>query len=157
MPKQSAGLLLCRPGSDGPEVLLVHPGGPFFARKDEGAWSVPKGEYEPGEDPAEVALREFEEELGVPPPVGREALVELGSVRQKGGKVVTVWWAAGNADVSEIRSMPFTIEWPPRSGRFQTFPEVDRAEWLSLAEARIKLNPAQAELLDRLEALLAHP
>ena len=156
MPKQSAGLLLYRLAAGGPEVLLVHPGGPFFARKDEGAWSVPKGEYELDEDPMAVALREFEEELGFPPPVGREALVELGSVRQKGGKVVAVWCAAGDADVSEIRSMPFTIEWPPRSGRFQSFPEVDRAEWLPLPEARAKLNPAQSELLDRLEALLAH-
>ena len=157
MARQSAGLLLHRPGApvSGPEVLLVHPGGPFFARKDAGVWSVPKGEYEPGEDPLEVALREFEEEIGVPAPVAREALVELGSVRQKGGKVVTVWCAPGDLDVSEIQSMPFTIEWPPRSGRLQAFPEVDRAEWFSLAEARVKLNPAQAELVDRLEALLA--
>jgi predicted NUDIX family NTP pyrophosphohydrolase len=157
MARQSAGLLLYRPGGrvGGPEVLLVHPGGPFFARKDAGVWSVPKGEYEPGEDPLEVALREFEEEIGVPAPVAREALVELGSVRQKGGKVVTVWGAPGDLDVSEIQSMPFTIEWPPRSGRFQAFPEVDRADWFTIAEARVKLNPAQAELLDRLEALLA--
>jgi len=135
--------------------LLVHPGGPFFARKDEGAWSVPKGEYAPGEDPVAVALREFEEELGVPPPVSRDGLLELGSVRQKGGKVVTVWCAPGDLDVREIRSMTFTIEWPPRSGRFQAFPEIDRAEWFSLAEARRKLNPAQVEFLGRLEELVA--
>ena len=115
----------------------------------------PKGEYEPGEDPLEVALREFEEEIGAPAPVEREALVELGSVRQKGGKVVTAWCAPGDLDVSEIQSMPFTIEWPPRSGRLQAFPEVDRAAWFSLVEARVKLNPAQAELIDRLQALLA--
>jgi len=155
MPKQSAGLLLYRPGADGPEGLLVHPGGPFFARKDEGAWSVPKGEYEAGEDPLAVALREFEEELGVPAPVVPDELTELGSVRQKSGKVVTAWCAPGDLDVSEIRSMTFTIEWPPRSGRLQAFPEVDRAEWLSLEQARVKLNPAQVELLDRLAALLA--
>ena len=118
---------------------------------------MPKGEYEPGEDPVAVALREFEEELGVPPPVGREGLVELGSVRQKGGKVVTVWCAPGDLEVSEIQSMTFTIEWPPRSGRLQTFPEVDRAEWFPLAVARGKLNPAQAGLLGRLEELLALP
>jgi predicted NUDIX family NTP pyrophosphohydrolase len=155
--KQSAGLLLHRLVDAQTEVLLVHPGGPFFARKDEGAWSVPKGEYEPGEDPVSVALREFEEELGVPPPVARGELVELGSVRQKSGKVVTAWCARGDLDVSEIRSMPFTIEWPPRSGRLQAFPEVDRAEWFTLAEARVKLNRAQVELLDRLAALLAQP
>jgi predicted NUDIX family NTP pyrophosphohydrolase len=153
--KQSAGLLIHRLADRRREVLLVHPGGPFFARKDAGAWSVPKGEYEPGEDPVSVALREFEEELGVPPPVDRDELLELGSVRQKGGKVVTVWCAPGDLDVSDIRSMTFTIEWPPRSGRFQAFPEIDRAEWFSLAEAGVKLNPAQAELLDRLAALLA--
>jgi predicted NUDIX family NTP pyrophosphohydrolase len=157
MPKQSAGLLIYRIVDGQPEVLLVHPGGPFFARKDEGAWSVPKGEYEDGEDPIAVAVREFEEELGVPPPVASAALVELGSVRQKAGKVVTAWCARGDVDVSEIESMPFTIEWPPRSGRLQTFPEVDRAGWFPLPEARRKLNPAQAELLDRLEALLARP
>jgi predicted NUDIX family NTP pyrophosphohydrolase len=155
MPKQSAGLLLYRLATEQAEVLLVHPGGPFFARKDEGVWSVPKGEYEPDEDPVSVALREFEEELGAPPPVAREALVELGSVRQKGGKVVTVWCAPGDVDVSEIRSMSFKIEWPPRTGRLQAFPEVDRAEWFSLPEARSKLNSAQGELLDRLEELLA--
>jgi len=157
MPKQSAGLLLYRSASEVLEVLLVHPGGPFFARKDEGAWSVPKGEYEPDEDPVAVALREFEEELGVPPAVCRDALVELGSVRQKGGKVVAVWCAAADLEIGEIRSMTFTIEWPPRSGRVQAFPEVDRAEWFSLPEARIKLNPAQAEILDALELLLARP
>jgi predicted NUDIX family NTP pyrophosphohydrolase len=157
MPKQSAGLLLYRAAPDGPEVLLVHPGGPFFARKDDGAWSVPKGEFEPGEDPVEAAVREFEEEIGVPPPVARESLRELGSVRQKAGKVVSVWCAPGDLDASEILSMTFTIEWPPRSGRMQTFPEIDRAEWFSLADARRKLNQAQAELVDRLEALLAHP
>jgi predicted NUDIX family NTP pyrophosphohydrolase len=156
MAKQSAGLLLYRPGEAGPEVLLVHPGGPFWARKDEGAWSVPKGELGPGDDALGAALREFEEELGTAPPVAARSLVDLGSVTQKGGKVVRVWAAPGDLDVSAVSSSTFTIEWPPRSGRAQEFPEVDRAAWFPLAEARRKLVPAQAELVDRLEAHLRH-
>lgn len=154
MPKQSAGLLLYRPAAAGHEVLLVHPGGPFFARKDEGVWSLPKGEVEPGEVPLDVALREFEEELGAPAPVARGGLVELGSVRQRGGKVVTAWCAEADFDATSIRSMTFTLEWPPRSGRKQEFPEVDRACWFSLADARRKLLPAQVELIDRLESIV---
>jgi predicted NUDIX family NTP pyrophosphohydrolase len=155
MPKLSAGLLLYRLGAAGPEVLLVHPGGPFYARKDAGVWSVPKGEHDVDEDPQEVALREFEEELGAPPPVERGELVDLGSVRQKAGKVVSVWCAEGDFDPTKVASMTFSIEWPPRSGQTQDFPEVDRAAWWQLAEARRQLIAAQAEFIDRLEALLA--
>jgi predicted NUDIX family NTP pyrophosphohydrolase len=154
MGKQSAGLLLYRDADAGVEVLLVHPGGPFYAGKDEGVWSLPKGEPEPGEEPLAVALREFEEELGSAAPVAPGALVDLGSVRQQGGKVVLAWCAPGDLDVTRVQSSTFTLEWPPRSGQTREFPEVDRAGWFSLAEARRKLNPAQAELVDRLEALL---
>lgn len=153
--KRSAGLLLHRRSGGALEVLLVHPGGPFWARRDEGAWSLPKGEVEDGEEPLAVALREFEEEIGVPPPVEMGALVPLGSIRQKRGKVVEAWAAAGDLDVSGgVVSTTFTLEWPPRSGRLQEFPEVDRAAWCSLPEARRRLVPAQAELVDRLEALV---
>jgi predicted NUDIX family NTP pyrophosphohydrolase len=131
------------------EVLLVHPGGPFWARKDAGAWSIPKGEYEEGEDPVAAARREFEEELGVPAP-DAEALTEIGSVRQRSGKQVSAWAAPGDLDVEAIRSNTFTLEWPPRSGRMREFPEIDRAAWLPLDQAREKINPAQAEFLDRL-------
>ena len=154
MPKQSAGLLLYRRGSGGIEVLLVHPGGPFWARKDDGSWSIPKGEVEPGEETLEVALREFEEELGSPPAIEREALVDLGAIRQKAGKIVAAWCAEGDFDPSGLRSNTFSLEWPPRSGQRSEFPEVDRACWYSLAEARVKLLEAQAELIDRLEAVL---
>jgi predicted NUDIX family NTP pyrophosphohydrolase len=145
MAKRSAGILLRR----GDEVLLVHPGGPFWAKKDAGAWSIPKGEYEAGDDPRECALREFEEELGTALPAGTE-LVELGTVRQSGGKVITAYAAEGDLDPDAVTSNTFTMEWPPRSGRMQEFPEVDRAGWFTLAQAREKLNPAQAELLVRL-------
>ena len=149
MAKRSAGILLYRHTRAGPEVLLVHPGGPLWARKDEGAWSIPKGEPDPGEAPRDCALREFAEELGSPAPPA-EALRELGDVRQKGGKVVTAWAAEGDLDPETIRSVTFTMVWPPRSGVEREFPEVDRAGWFALPEARRKLNPAQAELLDRL-------
>jgi predicted NUDIX family NTP pyrophosphohydrolase len=154
MAKQSAGLLLYRPGEPGLEVLLVHPGGPFYARKDAGVWSLPKGELEPREEPLAVALREFEEELGSAAPADRRALVDLGTVQQKGGKIVRAWCAPGDFDVTQATSSTFAVEWPPRSGRIQEFPEVDRAGWFSLAEARRKLVSAQAEFIDRLEALL---
>jgi predicted NUDIX family NTP pyrophosphohydrolase len=143
--KQSAGILLHRDG----EVLLVHPGGPFWAKKDAGAWSIPKGEYEEGDDPRACALREFEEELGSALPAGTE-LVELGTVRQKSGKRITAFAAEGDLDPETISSNTFEMEWPPRSGRTQEFPEVDRAAWFSIEEAREKLNPAQAEFLVRL-------
>jgi predicted NUDIX family NTP pyrophosphohydrolase len=145
MAKRSAGILLRR----GEEVLLVHPGGPFWAKKDAGAWSIPKGEYEDGDDPRACALREFEEELGTALPAGTE-LVELGTVRQSGGKLITAYVADGDLDADAITSNTFAIEWPPRSGRMQEFPEVDRAGWFTLAQAREKLNPAQAEFLVRL-------
>jgi predicted NUDIX family NTP pyrophosphohydrolase len=148
--RRSAGILLYRDD----EVLLVHPGGPFWARKDAGAWSIPKGEYEDGDDPRACALREFEEELGAALPEGTE-LVELGDVRQKSGKVITAYAAAGDLDADAITSNTFAMEWPPRSGRTQEFPEVDRAGWFGLDAAREKLNPAQAELLVRLAALRA--
>jgi len=146
---ESAGILLHRLRDGRREVLLVHPGGPFWARRDAGAWSIPKGEYAEGEDPRACALREFEEELGVPAP-DAAALTELGTVTQRGGKRVTAWSAPGDLDAAAIRSNTFTLEWPPRSGTVREFPEVDRAGWFALEEAREKINPAQAELLDRL-------
>jgi predicted NUDIX family NTP pyrophosphohydrolase len=148
MASHSAGILLHRTRDGVAQVLLVHPGGPYWARKDEGAWSIPKGEYEEGEDPRLCALREFEEELGVAPPAAE--LRELGSVRLRSGKQVSAWAARGDLDTEAIRSNTFTLEWPPRSGKQQEFPEVDRAGWFGLDEARRKLNPAQAAFLDRL-------
>lgn len=130
------------------EVLLVHPGGPFWARRDAGAWSIPKGEYDSGEDPLAAARREFAEELGVAPPEG--PVDDLGEVRQKAGKRVRAWAVAGDIDADAVVSNTFELEWPPRSGRMIDVPEVDRAEWFSLEAAREKINPAQAELLDRL-------
>jgi predicted NUDIX family NTP pyrophosphohydrolase len=149
MPKRSAGLLVYRRSDAGIDVLLVHPGGPFWARKDDGAWSVPKGEYEPGEDPLEVALREFEEELGAEPPDPADAL-PLGELRQPSGKVVSAWAVEGDLDVSDVRSNTFEMEWPPRSGRTQEFPEVDRAGWFGPDQARRKLLRGQVGFLDRL-------
>jgi predicted NUDIX family NTP pyrophosphohydrolase len=146
----SAGILLHR--NSGSEVLLVHPGGPFWARKDDGAWSIPKGEYGDGEDPSACARREFAEETGTVLPDG--ALDDLGTVRLKSGKVITGFAVAGDLDPATIRSSTFELEWPPRSGRRQSFPEIDRAAWFGLAEARERLNPAQAAFVDRLEARL---
>jgi predicted NUDIX family NTP pyrophosphohydrolase len=152
MPKLSAGLLLYRRRSGDLEVLLVHPGGPFWAKKDDGAWSIPKGEYDAGEDPLEVATREFEEELGVaPPPV--DAAVPLGELRQPSGKRVSAWAVEGDAEVEDVRSNTFPMEWPPRSGRMQEFPEVDRAGWFDLDAARRKLLKGQVAFLDRLADL----
>jgi predicted NUDIX family NTP pyrophosphohydrolase len=149
----SAGILLYRVRDDGPEVLLVHPGGPLWARKDAGAWSIPKGEYDVGEEPLSAARREFEEELGAPPPPGEP--LALGEIRQRSGKRVQAWALAGDLDASTVTSNTFELEWPPRSGRMREFPEVDRAEWFPLALARERINPAQVELLDRLAAALA--
>jgi predicted NUDIX family NTP pyrophosphohydrolase len=146
--RRSAGILLYRVRNGTPEVLLVHPGGPFWAKRDLGAWSIPKGEYEDGEDPRACALRELEEELGTAPELG--ALIDVGSVRQKGGKEVVAWAAEGDFDPSALRSNAFELEWPPRSGRRQQFPEVDRAEWFDPTEARQRILPAQAPFLDRL-------
>jgi predicted NUDIX family NTP pyrophosphohydrolase len=147
--RTSAGLLLFRRNGQELEVLLVHPGGPFWAKRDLGAWSIPKGECEEGEDPRAAAWREFEEELGSAPPDGGEPL-DLGEVRQKAGKTVRAWAIAGDVDPEAITSNTFAMEWPPRSGRSQEFPEVDRAGWFALAEARERINPAQVALLDRL-------
>jgi predicted NUDIX family NTP pyrophosphohydrolase len=147
-PRRSAGIVLHRAGDGGPEVLLVHPGGPFWAKKDDGAWSIPKGEYEPDEDALACALREFEEETGTRLDVAE--LVDLGAVVQKAGKEVRAWAVRGDLDPATVRSNSFTMEWPPRSGRRQEFPEIDRAEWFTLDAARVKLVAAQAELLDRL-------
>jgi predicted NUDIX family NTP pyrophosphohydrolase len=146
--RRSAGILLYRRAADGLEVLLVHPGGPFWTNKDAGAWSIPKGEYERDDDPFQAARREFEEELGSVPPDG-DAL-DLGETRQKSGKHVRAWALEGDLDAAAAHSNTFTVEWPPRSGRMQEFPEVDRAEWFAVEAAREKLNPAQAAFLDRL-------
>jgi predicted NUDIX family NTP pyrophosphohydrolase len=149
---RSAGILLFRRADAAVEVLIVHPGGPLWARRDDGAWSIPKGEYEPGEEPLEAARREFEEEIGVPPPDG-EALA-LGEVRLKSGKRVVAWALEGDVDATAIRSNTFAMQWPPRSGRLQEFPEVDRGDWFTSAGARVKLNPAQVEFVDRLVDML---
>jgi predicted NUDIX family NTP pyrophosphohydrolase len=146
--RRSAGIVLYRSGAAGIEVLLVHPGGPFWAKKDAGAWSIPKGEYEDGEDPLACALREFEEETGTR--LADDDLVELGSVRQKSGKQVTAWAVAGDLDPASVRSNTFVMEWPPRSGRQAEFPEIDRAEWFGLDAAREKLVGGQVELIERL-------
>lgn len=130
------------------QVLLVHPGGPFWARKDEGVWSIPKGEYEPHEDPLAAARREFEEELGTAPPGGPTH--DLGEIRQRAGKLVHAFGLEGDLDTEAIVSNTCQIEWPPRSGRAITIPEVDRAGWFALTEARGKIIPAQAKLLERL-------
>jgi predicted NUDIX family NTP pyrophosphohydrolase len=152
MPRRSAGILLHRRNDGGElEVLLVHPGGPFWAKKDAGAWSIPKGEHGDDEDPLTAARREFEEELGTALPPGRTQ--ELGEVRQKGGKLVTAWAVAGDLDPQRIVSNTFELEWPPRSGRRQEFPEVDRAGWFTLAQAREKLLAAQLPLLERIAEL----
>jgi predicted NUDIX family NTP pyrophosphohydrolase len=134
-------------GAQDLRVLLVHPGGPFWAKKDAGAWSIPKGEYGSGEEALTVARREFEEELGAVP---QGEVTSLGEVRQKGGKIVTCFAVEGDFDVATLRSNMFEIEWPPRSGRRHSFPEVDRAQWFTVEEARAKMNPAQAAFLDRL-------
>jgi predicted NUDIX family NTP pyrophosphohydrolase len=148
MPERSAGILLYRVEDRSLEVLLVHPGGPFFARKDDGAWGIPKGLYEDDEEPLTAARREFAEELGSPCPDG--PALDLGEIRQKNGKRVTAWALEGDLDAETITSNTFTIEWPPRSGRRQEFPEIDRAGWFTLDAARVKILAAQAPLLDRL-------
>jgi predicted NUDIX family NTP pyrophosphohydrolase len=148
MPKLSAGLLLYRAGDHGIEVLIAHPGGPFWARKDDGAWSIPKGEYDAGDDPWQTALREFAEELGLAPPEGPRT--ELGEVRQGGGKIVTAFAVGSDLDVTDTRSNTFEMEWPPKSGRVQEFPEVDRVAWVPIDVARAKLLKGQVTFLDRL-------
>ena len=147
MARTSAGVLLYRRSGGGVEVLIGHMGGPFWARKDAGAWSIPKGEYGDGEEPFAVALREFEEELGSPCPA--TDFTPLGEVRAS-GKVLTVWAAEGDLDATASVSNTFSLEWPPRSGRVQEFPEIDRAEWLAVDAAREKLVKGQLPFLDRL-------
>ena len=147
---RSAGILLFRRTGGGTEFLLVHPGGPFWARRDAGAWSIPKGQIEEDEEPRACAIRELGEELGPVPPLRTDQLLELGTIRQRAGKVVEAWAAEGDFDPARLDSNTFSFEWPPRSGKEQEFPEVDRAEWFALAAAREKIIPAQAEFLDRL-------
>ena len=151
MPKTSAGLLMYRRRADALQVLLVHPGGPFFRNKDEGTWTIPKGEAAPGEDLLATAQREFEEELGVRP-TGR--FVPLAPVKQKGGKTVHAWAVEGDLDTASIRSNTLKMEWPPRSGKQVEFPEIDRAEFFNVTGARRKINAAQITLLDQVEGLL---
>jgi predicted NUDIX family NTP pyrophosphohydrolase len=148
--KRSAGVLLFRRRGGVAEFLLVHPGGPFWAKKDAGAWSIPKGGIEDDEEPRACAIREFEEELGPAPALEPERLIELGAIRQRAGKVVEAWAAEADFDPATLASNTFTMKWPPRSGREQEFPEVDRAEWFGLEAAREKILGAQAEFLDRL-------
>lgn len=152
MPRISAGLLIYRRRDGVLEVFLVHPGGPFWARKDLGAWSIPKGEIDPAEDHLAAARREFTEETGL---VADGDFVPVDPIRQRGGKIVQAFALESDCDPEAIRSNSFTIEWPPRSGRQQPFPEVDRAAWFTLDVARRKINPAQAALLDALQAMLA--
>ena len=153
-PNVSAGLLLYRRGERGLEVLLAHPGGPFWAGRDLGAWTIPKGMADPGEDLLDAARREFEEETGIAP---TGPFASLGSVRQKAGKRVHAWAWEGDADAERATSNTSRTEWPRGSGRWITYPEVDRCAWFDVATAREKILPAQAELIDRLEALLTGP
>jgi predicted NUDIX family NTP pyrophosphohydrolase len=150
MAKVSAGILLYRRLEIRLEVLLVHPGGPFWKNKDAGAWSIPKGEIDDGEDLLAAAIREFKEELGFEP---CGPFHPLGSIEQKAGKLVHAWAFEGDCDPTHIQSKPVTVEWPPRSGRKMEIPEVDRAAFFSAKEAKKKINPAQIELLDRLSAI----
>jgi predicted NUDIX family NTP pyrophosphohydrolase len=152
MPKLSAGVLLYRTRDGVVEVLIAHPGGPFWARKDEGVWSIPKGEYTDGEDPWNVALREFSEELGLPVPAGPR--IDFGPLKQPSGKVVTAFGVQGDLDVTDARSNTFELEWPKGSGKMREFPEVDRVGWFPVAQARSKLLKGQRAFLDR---LMAHP
>lgn len=148
MPALSAGLLLYRGGGRATEVLIGHPGGPFWARKDDGAWSIPKGEYAAGEDPWEAAQREFAEELGCPAPDGPR--LDLGSAKQPSGKVLTVFAVRADLDLGEFCSNTFTLEWPKGSGRLREFPELDRVAWLPTGQARTKLLRGHTVFLDRL-------
>jgi predicted NUDIX family NTP pyrophosphohydrolase len=147
MPQRSAGILLFRRGHAGVEMLLVHPGGPFFAKKDEGAWSIPKGLIDDGEDPLAAARREFHEETGG---TASGEPIALGDFRQPGGKIVTAFAVEGDLDLADFTSTNFTMEWPPRSGRKAEFPEADRAGWFAIDEARVKILKGQAAMLDTL-------
>jgi len=147
MPKQAAGILMYRRGGSGLEVLLAHPGGPLWARKDAGAWTLPKGQFTDGELPLDAARREFEEEMGTAP---TGTFQPLGTVKQPSGKVIHAWAAESDFDASAVKSNLFSMEWPPRSGRTGEFPEVDRAGWFSIEEARDKIIKGQAPFLERL-------
>ncbi len=154
MPKPSAGLLLYRRRPGGVEVFLVHPGGPFWAGKDEGAWSIPKGEYLPDEDPLAAAYREFKEETSC---VATGEVIPLTSLKQPSGKVIQAWALKGDCDAAACRSNTFSLEWPPHSGVRQEFPEVDRAAWFPLEVARSKISQGQAGFLEELERILTLP
>jgi predicted NUDIX family NTP pyrophosphohydrolase len=153
VPVLSAGLLLYRGRGPLLEVLIGHPGGPFWARKDDGAWSIPKGEYDEGDDPWEAAVREFAEEIGRFPPTGRR--IDLGAVRQPSGKVLTVFAVGADLDIGGFCSNTFTLEWPKGSGRLQEFPELDRIAWLPVEQARVKLLKGHRVFLDRLAQRLS--
>jgi len=151
--RRSAGLLLYRrPPEGGVEVLLAHPGGPIWAKRDEGVWSVPKGEFHEGEEAWAVARREFEEETGHPPPGGDP--IELGEIRQKGGKLVEAWAMEGDLDPATAHSNTFPFQWPPRSGQWITIPEIDRVEWFTPDEARRRIKDTQIPFIDRLQEAL---
>jgi predicted NUDIX family NTP pyrophosphohydrolase len=151
MPKRSAGILLYRLSAGLLEVLLVHPGGPFWAKKDDGAWSIPKGEFPEDEDPLEAAKREFQEETGSSVP---GTCLPLRPLKQPSGKIVHAWMAQGDLDPRDLKSNTFSMEWPPGSGKFQDFPEVDRAEWFSVEAAKLKMLKGQVPFLAQLQAAL---
>jgi predicted NUDIX family NTP pyrophosphohydrolase len=153
VPKESAGLLLYRRVSGATEVFLVHPGGPFWAKKDEGSWSIPKGEIEAGEDKLAAAKREFQEETGIAP-ASNGPFQLLKPIQQKGGKIVHAWAVEWDVDAAAIKSNTFSMEWPPRSGKLREFPEIDRAAWFEIAEAKRKILKSQLGLLDQLEEIL---
>ena len=147
MANKSAGILLYRLRKKFLEVFLVHPGGPFWAKKDEGAWSIPKGEFDDNEDPLEAAIREFKEETGI---AIEGKFVELAPIKQKSGKLVYAWAVEGDMDPSQVKSNEFEMEWPPRSGKKRSFPEVDKADWFAMDEAEKKINTAQSSLIKEL-------
>lgn len=151
MAKKSAGILAYRLVNKELEVLLVHPGGPFFIKKDAASWSIPKGEFSEDEDPLTAAKREIQEELGFTP---YGEYIQLSAVKQKAGKIVYAWAVETDFDIASLVSNTFTIEWPPRSGKMKEFPEVDKAAWYSISQAKEKINPAQAALIDELQKLL---
>ncbi len=146
--KQSAGLLLYRQKDGNLEVLIAHPGGPFFAKKDDGVWSIPKGLYEEDEDPFDAAKREYEEEIGSPAPTTQ--YIDLGEIKRSDDKAIRAWAVEGDVDENRVKSNLFEMEWPPKSGRMQQFPEIDKALWFEINSASVKLQPAQVEFLKRL-------
>jgi predicted NUDIX family NTP pyrophosphohydrolase len=151
MPKKSAGILLYRVKEEGPQVFLVHPGGPFWARKDIGVWSIPKGEFEDDEDPLTAAIREMQEETGIKV---NEPFIELNPAKLKSGKIIYAWAAKGDVDPENIVSNTFEMEWPPRSGKKQSFAEVDRADWFTIEEGKNKIISGQVSLLEQLQQIL---